>query len=320
MKAYLAFEGMARFWTEDYWPPTNGKKDDEEMKDNLMGHLTNYSLNKTSSKYKLKENFMTSDDGSKRLLSHMFNTLKKSKGVDIDDLKNDLKDMATKIVFALQPFLINSFHVDMGTGSEINQNCFHVFGIDILLDEKHKPWLLEINCFPSFSIFQDITESDPADGFEHKIRKVSEFDKYLKSLIIKEAIEIVKDKEIPLGSVFEQIYPPQEFLHEYKDLNIFNDARAIFELLAGFKKPDYLTISQFQRLSHFPGMTTETLTGHTYPLIFKQFARKANKTLMTTESFNVALEYIGRLLYPNCSTRLEVFSKVIKQVLDCNST
>lgn len=145
MKAYLAFEGMARFCTEEYKLPTFRKDENEDSKDNLMGHLTNYSLNKTSSKYKLRENFMTSNDGNKRLLSSMLNTLKKAKEVDIEDLKNELKDIATKIVFALQPFLVNSFHNEMGIGSDTNQNCFHIFGIDILLDQKHKPWLLEIN-------------------------------------------------------------------------------------------------------------------------------------------------------------------------------
>ena len=215
MKAYLAFEGMARFCTEDYCLPALKNNNEEESKDNLMGHLTNYSLNKTSSKYKLRENFMNSNDGNKRLLSSMFNTLKIVKGVDIEDLKSELKDIATKIVFALQPFLINSFHNEMGIGSETNQNCFHIFGIDILLDQKHKPWLLEINWFPSFSIFQEITEIDPVDGTEHKTRRVSEFDKYLKSLILKDAIEIIKDKEIPQGNVFEQVFPPQEFENEY---------------------------------------------------------------------------------------------------------
>ena len=207
----------------------------------------------------------------------------------------------------------------MGHGEETNRNWFHVFGIDILIDEKHKPWLLEINWFPSFSIFQDTTEVDPVDQVEHKVRKVSEFDKYLKSLILKEALEIVKDKEIPQGSVFEKVFPPQQFAHEYKELSIFNESRNVFENLAGFKRPDYLTYSQFQRLSYFPGMITENLTKQTYTLIFKQFCRKANKSLMTPDNFNSALEYIGRELYPSCKSRLEIFSSIVKHLQECIS-
>ena len=76
MEAYLAFEGMARFCTEDYLHPLKNHVNQEEIKDNLMGHLTNYTLNKTSAKFKIKDNFMTNDNGSKRLLSHMLITLK----------------------------------------------------------------------------------------------------------------------------------------------------------------------------------------------------------------------------------------------------
>lgn len=76
MTAYLAFEGMARFCTEDYSAPWRKDIDQEEVKDNLMGHLTNYTLNKASIKFKIKDNFMINDDGSKRLLSHMLITLK----------------------------------------------------------------------------------------------------------------------------------------------------------------------------------------------------------------------------------------------------
>jgi D-alanine-D-alanine ligase-like ATP-grasp enzyme len=32
-----------------------------------------------------------------------------------------------------------------------NPNCFQLFGIDILIDENLKPWLLEINAFPSIT-------------------------------------------------------------------------------------------------------------------------------------------------------------------------
>jgi len=48
LKAYIAFEGMARFCTEDYNPPK--KKSKKESKDKeeepLYGHLTNFTLNK----------------------------------------------------------------------------------------------------------------------------------------------------------------------------------------------------------------------------------------------------------------------------------
>jgi len=49
IEAYLCDEGLARFCTEDYRQPHAGN-----MK-NMFMHLTNFSLNKQSEKYKAPE-------------------------------------------------------------------------------------------------------------------------------------------------------------------------------------------------------------------------------------------------------------------------
>ena len=50
--------------------------------------------------------------------------------------------------------------------------CFEVLGFDILLDESLKPWLLEVNSYPSFAL----------DG---------EFDKLVKTKLIQDTLKIV---------------------------------------------------------------------------------------------------------------------------------
>jgi|TARA_B110000285_G_scaffold234508_1_gene311741 tubulin polyglutamylase TTLL6/13 len=35
--------------------------------------------------------------------------------------------------------------------SNINSMCFEILGFDVLIDEKLKPWLIEINHAPSFA-------------------------------------------------------------------------------------------------------------------------------------------------------------------------
>lgn len=192
-----------------------------------MAHLTNHCLNRESVKYVNNNDFMTNDNGSKRLLSTLFKQLD-TQGCDVDAIKDEIKDICTKIVLALQPFLVNSFHTEMGIGEDGNQNVFHIFGIDLLMDDDLKLWLMEINWFPSFSIYYDKIEIDPLDGTEKETREISELDKYLKSLIMKEAISIVRSNTIPDGSKFEQVFPPKECPEDYKQFTVYNDARVRF--------------------------------------------------------------------------------------------
>ena len=39
----------------------------------------------------------------------------------------------------------------MGASDCYNSMCFEILGFDILIDEKLKPWLIEINHTPSFA-------------------------------------------------------------------------------------------------------------------------------------------------------------------------
>lgn len=53
--------------------------------------------------------------------------------------------------------LRNSFQ---GKSHHVKGEVFHVFGFDILLDEKLKAWILEINEYPSFNIFFETEDED----------------------------------------------------------------------------------------------------------------------------------------------------------------
>jgi hypothetical protein len=107
---------------------------------------------------------------------------------------------------------------------------------------------MEINCFPSFSFVYEREEIDPETKLEKTVKIVSDLDKYLKPTILKEAIQIVNTAKIPKDSSFEQVFPPKDFPEDYKDFTLFNDIRVLFEMLAGFRKPDLLTLSQFQKI------------------------------------------------------------------------
>ena len=56
-------------------------------------------------------------------------------------------------------------------------NCFEVFGFDILLDSKYKAWLLEINDHPSMNPYICKTEER---GCKHEFCQISTVDMYTK--------------------------------------------------------------------------------------------------------------------------------------------
>ena len=78
--------------------------------------------------------------------------------------------------------------------SEFNTNCFQLYGIDILIDEDSNPWVLEINSNPSFNINiqKFIKEENENNESKFTLRnEISKIDKYIKSMVITDAFEIV---------------------------------------------------------------------------------------------------------------------------------
>ena len=53
------------------------------------------------------------------------------------------------------PYIINESKILLGDKNKFNH--FHILGIDIILDEKNKPWLLEMNYNPSLLITHEDT-------------------------------------------------------------------------------------------------------------------------------------------------------------------
>ncbi len=124
-------------------------------------HLTNYSLNKKNEDYK----FVQDDEaeigstGSKRTFSYVMKLLKE-KGKNTQEIWKDIKYLTQILLISIHPFLL--FEQDcLNVEQEKNpKNCFQLIGIDILLDARCKPWLLEINGNPSLNMEHLI---DPED-------------------------------------------------------------------------------------------------------------------------------------------------------------
>ena len=94
---------------------------------NLFMHLTNYSLNKQSEKFKVAGTEFSdiNSNASKQLLSNVYKKLAslKTSTRDINNLKKQIDDLAAKTVIALEPYLKNAYHCFVSTDHK-NPRCF----------------------------------------------------------------------------------------------------------------------------------------------------------------------------------------------------
>jgi len=106
-----------------------------------------------------------------------------STGQDYDVMMAHIEDLIIKTLVATEPAIVNTWHQGAnystrGTAAQHfaqlgpNQTCFELFGFDVMVDADLKPWLLEVNVFPSLS------SSSP-------------FDKRVKTVLIADALTLV---------------------------------------------------------------------------------------------------------------------------------
>ena len=143
LRIYLFKEGLARFATEPYEKPTS------KNVDNLYVPLPNYSINKLNENFVFNENEEEDDTGHKRSMTSVLRQLAQE-GHDVTLLMNRICDMIVKTIITAQPNLSHMYRTCQPDDNE-NQMAFEVLGFDVMLDEKCRPWLLEINHAPSFA-------------------------------------------------------------------------------------------------------------------------------------------------------------------------
>lgn len=146
LRIYVYQEGLARFATHDY-KPIDLTRPKESLKNQFM-HLTNYSLNKDNKDYK-QPGSVEDDESHKRSITQIYKQLKEQ-GVDTDKIQREIDQIIIKTMVSVQQDLMHSYRANQPADLE-NRMCFELLGFDIILDQKLKPWLLEVNQAPSFA-------------------------------------------------------------------------------------------------------------------------------------------------------------------------
>ncbi|MCO5611221.1 hypothetical protein L7F22_065472 [Adiantum nelumboides] len=144
LRLFLYKEGLVRFCTEKYMKPEKGN-----LKASCM-HLTNYAVNKNNTNFEFNSSLAETDRGSKWTLSSLFKALA-ARGYDTGRLKRKIRKMVVMTMISIVPFLIHNYR-NCVNEDDNGRTCFELLGMDVLLDEKCRPWLLEVNHSPSFAI------------------------------------------------------------------------------------------------------------------------------------------------------------------------
>jgi len=153
----------------------------------MFMHLTNYSYNKNSDKFKVSGSDFSdiNNNASKQLLSLVYKKITAKGGRDMGYLKKQVDDLTAKTVIALEPYLKNAYHCFISTNHK-NPRCFQILGLDILIDENWQLWLMEVNANPSLNVYND--KELPNGDIEQTL---SEIDKYVKTNLLADTIQIV---------------------------------------------------------------------------------------------------------------------------------
>ena len=214
LKIYIYENGIIRFCSEKY------TTDAEKFNNNYI-HITNYSVNKAMEI--IRKGVKEIDFETKWSLMALKGYFIEKK-IDFEPIWQKIKDIAIKTilsVFDLSGPALKSFKLT-------SCNLFELYGLDILLDNKFNPWLLECNINPSLNcdtdidlklkskLITDILNIIGLTPFTHdKRQKPLDKDNYYSTSIEEAVTESLCEFVRPTGG-FERIFPLQENIDIYK--------------------------------------------------------------------------------------------------------
>lgn len=143
LRIYLLDDGLVRFATEKY-------DNDQEQITNLRKHLTNFSINKAADDYyrgTQYSNRIQGSVGSKWTFKALKFMLEKIVGADTSRLMGSIHDVIIKTLMSVESDIV--YRLESLKAPRFG--CFELYGFDVMLDDTLKPWLIEVNLYPSLS-------------------------------------------------------------------------------------------------------------------------------------------------------------------------
>ena len=112
-------------------------------------HLTNYAINKFNPNFIFNNNVNNMGIGHKRALSCVMKQLGQ-RGVDVEVLKQKIKDIIIKTIISGLPLISHQYKFSQPEDYSGNM-CFHLLGLDVMINNKAEPFVIEVNHTPSFT-------------------------------------------------------------------------------------------------------------------------------------------------------------------------
>lgn len=136
LRIYLYDDGLVRFASNKY-------SNESTKVGDVFTHLTNYSINKNSTSYLSNED-STQAQGHKWTLKSLWRHFD-AEGIDHSVIWEKIKDLMIKTLISAEGNMSSLFQQNVSS----RYSCYELFGFDILLDSRLKPWLIEVNISPS---------------------------------------------------------------------------------------------------------------------------------------------------------------------------
>ena len=194
LRVYMFHNGLVRLCTKAYEAP-----DASNLGDHCM-HLTNYAINKHSENFVPNEFAEEQDAGSKRSLAWFMEWFAERHGDGRAALLwQRMGFLCTKMLLPILPTLQREYgevfekkkkqknvakenekgshhhhHPTTMTDDEAadGSHCFEILGVDVMVDEALKPWLIEVNTLPSFATDSPLDDAVKAAVLEQTLQTV----------------------------------------------------------------------------------------------------------------------------------------------------
>ena len=184
LRIFIHEDGLTRFATEEYEKPSVNNID------SMCMHLTNYAVNKNTPNFIYNEDPELDDVGHKRSLKSTYEYLEEE-GFNVPLLKAKIDDIIIKTLCAIQPNLAHHYRSCQPEDYDRSM-CFEILGLDVILDNKLNPYILEVNHTPSFSTDSPLDRSIKKNVISQALELMNVSSQNRKKFYKKQKEEILK--------------------------------------------------------------------------------------------------------------------------------